>query len=172
MQFAVLGPIEVHDREVDVTPAAAMPRRVLATLLLHADQVVPIPTLIEELWDDEPPRLARKTVQTYVYQLRKALGGGPSGEGRQLLETRPQGYRILLEPGELDLRVFEQRARTGRSALAAGDVGNAATSLREALSVWRGDALTDLVPGPLARHCAPNGVLEVLVGASIPHDGP
>ena len=173
MQFAVLGPIEVHDREVDVTPAAAMPRRVLATLLLHADQVVPIPTLIEELWDDEPPRLARKTVQTYVYQLRKALACGPTGEGRQLLETRPQGYRILLEPGELDLREFEQRARTGRSALAAGDVGNAATSLREALSVWRGNALTDLVPGPvLAAEAsrledARRGVLEQRVEADL-----
>lgn len=173
MQFAVLGPIEVHDQEVDVTPAAAMPRRVLATLLLHADQVVPIPTLIEELWDDEPPRLARKTVQTYVYQLRKALAGGPTGEGRHLLETRPQGYRILLEPGELDLRVFEQRARTGRSALAAGDVGNAATSLREALSVWRGDALTDLVPGPVLSaeasrlEDARRGVLEQRVEADL-----
>lgn len=173
MQFAVLGPIEVHDQEVDVTPAAAMPRRVLATLLLHADQVVPIPTLIEELWDDEPPRLARKTVQTYVYQLRKALAGGPTGEGRHLLETRPQGYRILLEPGELDLRLFEQRARTGRSALAAGDLGNAATSLREALSVWRGDALTDLVPGPVLSaeasrlDDARRGVLEQRVEADL-----
>ena len=173
MEFAVLGPMEVHDDQVDVTPAAAMPRRVLATLLLHADQVVPIPTLIEELWDDEPPRLARKTVQTYVYQLRKALAGGPTGGVRQLLETRPQGYRILLEPGELDLRLFEQRARIGRSALAAGDVGNAASSLREALSVWRGDALTDLVPGPVLSaqanrlDDARRGVLEQRVEADL-----
>ncbi len=173
MEFAVLGPMEVHDEQVDVTPPAAMPRRVLATLLLHADQVVPIPTLIEELWDDEPPRLARKTVQTYVYQLRKALSCGPTGVGRRLLETRPQGYRILLEPGELDLRLFEQRARIGRSALAAGDVGNAASSLREALSVWRGDALTDLLPGPvLAAEAsrledARRGVLEQRVEADI-----
>ena len=173
MQFAVLGPMEVHDDQVDVTPPAAMPRRVLATLLLHADQVVPIPTLIEELWDDEPPRLARKTVQTYVYQLRKALACGPTGGVRQLLETRPQGYRILLEPGELDLRLFEQRARIGRSALASGDVGNAASSLREALSVWRGDALTDLVPGPVLSaeasrlEDARRGVLEQRVEADL-----
>ncbi|MGH3417013.1 MAG: AfsR/SARP family transcriptional regulator, partial [Actinocrinis sp.] len=169
----MLGPMEVHDEQVDVTPPAAMPRRVLATLLLHADQVVPIPTLIEELWDDEPPRLARKTVQTYVYQLRKALAGGPTGPVRRLLETRPQGYRILLEPGELDLRLFEQRARIGRSALAAGDAGNAASSLREALSVWRGDALTDLVPGPVLSAEASRledsrrGVLEQRVEADL-----
>lgn len=173
VQFAVLGPMEVHDEKVDVTPPAAMPRRVLATLLLHADQVVPIPTLIEELWDDEPPRLARKTVQTYVYQLRKALACGPTGGVRQLLETRPQGYRILLEPDELDLRLFEQRARIGRSALAAGDLGGAACSLRDALSVWRGDALTDLVPGPVLSaqasrlEDARRGVLEQRVEADL-----
>ncbi len=173
MDFAVLGPIEVHDEQIDVTPAAAMPRRVLATLLLHADQVVTIPTLIEELWDDEPPRLARKTVQTYVYQLRKALAGGPTGVLRQLLETRPQGYRILLEPGELDLRLFEQRARIGRAALASGDLGGAASSLREALSVWRGDALTDVVPGPVLSaqtsrlEDSRRGVLEQRVEADL-----
>jgi len=173
VEFAVLGPIEVRDEQIDVTPAAAMPRRVLATLLLHADQVVSMPTLIEELWDDEPPRLARKTVQTYVYQLRKALSGGPTGGFRQLLETRPLGYRILLEPGELDLRLFEQRARAGRTALAAGDAGGAATALREALSVWRGDALNDLVPGPVLTaeagrlEDARRGVLEQRVEADL-----
>jgi DNA-binding SARP family transcriptional activator len=141
--------MEVHDQTVDVTPAAAMPRRVLATLLLHADQAVTIPTLIDELWDGDPPRLARKTVQTYVYQLRKALAGGPTGSLRQLLETRPHGYRVLLEPGEFDARLFEQRARAGREALTSGDPQKASATLREALGLWRGDALMDLLPGPV-----------------------
>jgi DNA-binding SARP family transcriptional activator len=173
VQFAVLGPMEVRDGQVDVTPAAAMLRRVLATLLLHADQVVPIRTFIAELWDDEPPRLARRTVQTYVYQLRKGLAGGPTGAVRRLLETRPHGYRILLEPGELDLRLFEQRAGIGRSALAAGDAHGAATALRDALAVWRGDALTDLVPGPVLSaqagrlEEARRGVLEQRVEADL-----
>ena len=149
MDFAVLGPMEVRDQHVDVTPAAAMPRRVLATLLLYAHQAVTIPTLIDELWDDNPPRLARKTVQTYVYQLRKALAAGPTGALRQLLETRPHSYRILLEPGELDVQVFEQRAQAGREALASGNPEKAAVLLREALGLWRGDALMDLVPGPV-----------------------
>lgn len=149
MDFAVLGPMEVRDQQVDVTPAAAMPRRVLATLLLHAHQAVTIPTLIDELWADDPPRLARKTVQTYVYQLRKALAGGPTGALRQLLETRPHAYRILLEPGEFDVQVFEQRVHAGREALTSGNPEKAAMLLREALGLWRGDALMDLLPGPV-----------------------
>src|SRR5581483_5826563 len=54
-----------------------------------------------------------------------------------------------------------------------GDVGNAASSLREALSVWRGDALTDLVPGPVLSaeasrlEDARRGVLEQRVEADL-----
>ncbi|GAA1198896.1 DNA-binding SARP family transcriptional activator [Kitasatospora gansuensis] len=149
MDFAVLGPVEVRDEQEDLTPAAAMPRRVLATLLLQAGRTVSNATLEEELWDDEPPKLARKTIQTYLYQLRKALAAGPTGGRRQLLETRPNGYRILLEPGELDLRLFEQRVGVGRSALAEGDHARAAAVLREALGLWRGGALGDLPHGPV-----------------------
>ncbi|OLZ67846.1 hypothetical protein AV521_23510 [Streptomyces sp. IMTB 2501] len=152
MEFSVLGPAEVRDGIEDLTPAAAMPRRVLATLLLNAGRVVSHATLIEELWDEEPPRLARKTIQTYLYQLRKALASGPSGspgEGRQWLETRPNGYRLLLQPGELDLHVFQQRVALGRSALADGDHARAAQLLREALGLWRGDALDDVPHGPV-----------------------
>ncbi|MEU4926548.1 BTAD domain-containing putative transcriptional regulator [Streptomyces yokosukanensis] len=149
MEFSVLGPVEVRDGIEDLTLAAAKPRRVLATLLLNAGRVVSHATLIEELWDEEPPRLARKTIQTYLYQLRKALASGPCGEARQWLETRPNGYRLLLQPGELDLHAFQQRVALGRSSLADGDHARAAQLLREALGLWRGDALDDVPHGPV-----------------------
>jgi DNA-binding SARP family transcriptional activator len=149
VDFAVLGPLEARDGGTDLTPAAAMPRRVLATLLLNSGRVVPIPVLVEELWGGAPPRLARKTVQTYLCQLRKQLAAGPTGAARHLLETRPQGYRIRLQPGELDVELFEQRAAEGRAALATGEAARAAELLRDALSLWRGGALTDLVAGPV-----------------------
>src|SRR5690242_2404072 len=73
LRVAVLGPLEVRRGSVERTPSAPMARRALAVLLLHAGAFVPVSLLIDELWDDEPPRLARKTVQTYMYQLRRAL---------------------------------------------------------------------------------------------------
>ncbi|WP_051942866.1 AfsR/SARP family transcriptional regulator [Streptacidiphilus rugosus] len=149
MDFSVLGPVEVRDGVQDLTLAAAMPRRVLATLLLNAGRIVSHATLSEELWDQEPPRLARKTIQTYLYQLRKMLAGAPSTGERQWLETRPNGYRIVLQPGELDLHVFQQRLSLGRAALADNDHARAARLLRESLALWRGSPLDDVVHGPV-----------------------
>ncbi len=56
-----LGALEVRENGVSITPTAPKPRQVLALLALHADQVVPVSVLVEELWGDKPPRSARTT---------------------------------------------------------------------------------------------------------------
>ncbi|GGZ73154.1 AfsR/SARP family transcriptional regulator [Streptomyces bluensis] len=72
MRFRVLGPVSLSPR----TPSAAKPRALLATLLVHAGEVVPVHSLIDELWGTEPPRTATTTLQVYVSQLRKVLADG------------------------------------------------------------------------------------------------
>src|SRR5262249_59283861 len=83
-----------------------------------------------------------------IARLRKAVadGGGPPR-----LVARPPGYLLRVEPGELDLEVFEQRVAAGRDALSRGDPGRAAVLLREAESLWRGRPLADLEFEPFAR---------------------
>lgn len=147
LRVRVLGPLEVRAQEEDRTPTAPMARRVLAVLLLNANRLVSNSTLIEELWETDPPRLARKTVQTYVYQLRKALHCPVHPCER--IRTGPNGYRIDLRPGELDLWEFEHGVRRARTALSEGDPGTAATLLREALALWRGEPYAGLETGPL-----------------------
>ncbi|MEU6311923.1 AfsR/SARP family transcriptional regulator [Streptomyces sp. NPDC047014] len=73
MDIDVLGALAVRENGVSITPTAPKPRQVLALLALHADQVVPVSALIEELWAGEPPRSARTTLQTYVLQLRALI---------------------------------------------------------------------------------------------------
>ena len=46
----------------------------LASLLLHANEVVSRDRLIDELWGASPPDTAPTALQVYVSQLRKALG--------------------------------------------------------------------------------------------------
>ncbi len=148
----VLGAMEITGSSVDRAPSAPMARRLLASLLLHANEQVRISTLVDELWDGEPPRLARKTVQTYVYQLRKEFAGG---FGERLL-TCPNGYRIRLDRDEYDLWQFERYLAVGRAALDEDDPEEAARVLREALALWRGDAFADIDTGPaLAARIAP-----------------
>src|SRR6185436_15677046 len=55
--------------------------------------------------------------------------------------TQAAGYRLRVEPDELDLDRFESLLAEGRQALAAGDAGLAVARLREALALWRGPPL-------------------------------
>jgi DNA-binding response OmpR family regulator len=54
--------------------------------------VVTSAQLIDELWEDDAPATAAKSVQVYVSQIRKGLrNGDPPGDGEVLL-TRAGGY--------------------------------------------------------------------------------
>jgi DNA-binding SARP family transcriptional activator len=151
LRIGVLGPLEIRaqeeDRTEDRTPTAPMARRALAVLLLNANRLVSTSALIEELWEFDPPRLARKTVQTYVYQMRKALRCPVDQVER--VQTGPNGYRIDLRPGELDLWEFEHQVTRARTALSEGDPRTAAALLRQALALWRGEPFAGLETGPL-----------------------
>ncbi|MFG2329129.1 BTAD domain-containing putative transcriptional regulator [Streptomyces sp. NPDC048604] len=150
LHFALLGPMEVRvDGELR-TPTAPMARRVLAVLLAHGDRVVPTERFIEELWDDQPPKCARKTVQTYIYQLRKALAGRDGdNRGADPVETHPHGYRLPVRDGALDLLDFQHLVREGKDALARGRAREGAEALRRALDLWRGGVLEDVDTGPV-----------------------
>ncbi|MFE7814747.1 AMP-binding protein [Streptomyces sp. NPDC057433] len=147
LRIGVLGPLDIRSQGEDRTPTAPMARRALAMLLLNANRLVSTSALIEELWESEPPRLARKTVQTYVYQMRKALRC-PEDPGERV-RTGPNGYRIDLRPGELDLWEFEHGVARARTALGEGDPRTAATLLRQALALWRGEPFAGLETGLL-----------------------
>ncbi|MFG2877478.1 BTAD domain-containing putative transcriptional regulator [Streptomyces sp. NPDC048337] len=161
MNIDVLGPLAVRENGISITPTAPKPRQVLALLALHADQVVPVSALIEELWAGEPPRSARTTLQTYVLQLRALIAtalergaGAGDGEGEQvvrtakdILVTLPGGYLLNSGGGTLDVREFDRLAGTGYRAMDAGDFPGAARLLREALALWSGPAFADVQGG-------------------------
>ena len=76
MQFRILGPLEVTERSAPLLLGGAKQRAVLAILLLHRGQVISSERLINELWGERPPATAAKTLQGYVFHLRRALGDG------------------------------------------------------------------------------------------------
>jgi DNA-binding SARP family transcriptional activator len=138
-EFRLLGPLEAVVDGNPVSLAAAKPRALLALLLLNRNRVVSTERLIDELWADEPPSRATKTLQVYVSQLRKALGS-------ERLVTQPTGYLLRVEAGELDLDRFEQLTAAARKRLEEDDAVTASEQLREALQLWRGS------PEPVAAH--------------------
>ncbi|MDQ0605656.1 DNA-binding SARP family transcriptional activator [Streptomyces canus] len=160
MDIEVLGALAVQENGISITPTAPKPRQVLALLALHADRVVPVSALIEELWGTTPPRSARTTLQTYVLQLRELIAvavekdeqDGMAGESRRrtakdVLVTMPSGYMLVSGDGESDVRTFERLAGVGYRAMDAGDFPGAARQLREALMLWSGTAFADVQAG-------------------------
>ncbi|MFG2039489.1 BTAD domain-containing putative transcriptional regulator [Dactylosporangium sp. NPDC048998] len=129
MRFGILGPLEVRDDAgAPVAVGGPKPRALLTRLLLEAGRVV------------APERLGGESanaLQAQVSRLRRALPGGP-------VEFTGGGYRIAVDPQDVDAHRFERLARDGRQLLAGGDFGTAAGVLREALDLWRGPALADL----------------------------
>ena len=148
VEFGILGPLEIAAGGQPLPVQGARTRAVLAMLLVHANQVVPADRLTAELWAGQPADRAAASLQVRVSQLRKALRA--AGEADRLV-TRPPGYLIRVTPGELDAPRFEQLARDGETALAAGDGALAARRLDEALGLWRGAALADVDDAPFAQ---------------------
>jgi SARP family transcriptional regulator, regulator of embCAB operon len=150
MEIKVLGPLEAHENGRSIVPTAAKPRQILALLALEAGQVVPVPTLIEELWRMEPPRSALTTLQTYILHLRRqidaALGPNSGISAKQLLATRHNGYQLNVEGG-VDVHKYERLTSAGTRAAERGDHEAASRLLRSALEVWRGPALVDVQAG-------------------------
>ncbi len=126
-EFRLLGPLEAVVDGTPVQLAAAKPRALLALLLLNRNRVLSTERLIDQLWGDDPPAQATKTLQVYVSQLRKGLGGGR-------LLTRAPGYLLRVEPGELDLERFEELVAQARTQPAP----EARDTLAQALALWRG----------------------------------
>ncbi|MGI5521744.1 BTAD domain-containing putative transcriptional regulator [Micromonospora sp. CA-259024] len=141
LRLAVLGPVRAwrDGREIDL--GSPQQRAVLAILLLSDGVQVSPETLVDGVWGDDPPRTAVGTVRTYVYRLRKVLGG----DGSPLVIDSVAGGYVVRVPAEvLDLGMFRHRLAQAREAQRAGDLARAATELRDALDLWQGTPLVGI----------------------------
>jgi WD40 repeat protein/DNA-binding SARP family transcriptional activator len=137
MRFRLLGPLEVDAGGGPLPLGGPKQRAVLAHLLIRANEVVPAETLMDEIWGEEPPDTVRKVIQTYVSNLRKVIG-------HERIEGRTPGYRLRVDPSELDATRFETLVREARKALLS-DPRAAVGSFDDALALWRGPALAGVV---------------------------
>ena len=141
LEFRVLGPLEVR-RNGEVIPIPAPKQRaLLGVLLLHANEPVAQDELIDLLWGDEAPPSAKASLQNQIHAIRRALGA-------EVVERRPAGYVVNVEPGRLDLDRFQQLVSEARRS----EPRERAARLREALACWRGPALVEFPSEPFAQH--------------------
>jgi DNA-binding SARP family transcriptional activator len=174
----VLGAMRVAtDGEVETLMLAPKPRTVLAMLVAHSGQIVPLPSLIGELWGENPPASALRVVQTYVLQSRKALSRATRLPDkvitRDALSTHSGGYMFSESFAQLDYRVYQWLVDAGRRAMRNDDFTAGVSYLGDALRIGRGPAFADVVVGRVLesrrRHYEESrlGVLETLAEAKI-----
>jgi predicted ATPase/DNA-binding SARP family transcriptional activator len=129
MRVLLLGPFEIRDADDQpVDLAGARLRALVARLALEPGREVTADALLDAIWEDDAP--SANALQALVSRVRRAIGADRLTRGAA-------GYRLTVEPGDVDVARFERLAESGRRH---GDL----TALREAESLWRGPALAEL----------------------------
>ncbi|MFF4405719.1 ATP-binding protein [Streptomyces sp. NPDC001404] len=149
MRYGILGTTQAHTDDGDpVALGGARLRALLAALALRTGRTATVAALVDDVWDGDPPADAAGALQALVGRLRRVLG-------REAVASAAGGYRLCVEPDDVDLYRFERLADEGDRALADGDPAKAAALLDDALALWRGPALADLPGGRtgLAARC-------------------
>jgi predicted ATPase/DNA-binding SARP family transcriptional activator len=141
VEISILGPLEVRVDGETIALRGGKQRALLAVLALEAPQVVPTETLIDRVWGESAPAGAANAVQVYVSQLRKLLPA-------DALVTQAPGYRLAVEPEQVDATRFERLVEAARGYVP----GEGAGELREALALWRGEPLADVAYESFAQN--------------------
>jgi WD40 repeat protein/DNA-binding SARP family transcriptional activator len=135
VEIRVLGPLEVASAGTDVQLGGRKQRTVLALLAAEVGKPVTVDALIDGVWGEEPTPGARSTLQTYVSNLRAAIG--------DIIVRDDGGYRLATDPGHVDAVRFEDDV-TRAADLVETDPAEASQQLRAALALWRGNPYADV----------------------------
>ena len=131
----VLGPVRLLVDDAWVVPATPQLRLVMGLMSLRIGQVVPVEELADAIWEAEPPRSARASLQSLMTRLRYLLRELPAAA----LTRVGDGYLLELDRDHVDAERFRSLGRSGRAT-----DGPAAIPLFDAaLALWNGPALAD-----------------------------
>ncbi|WP_203855375.1 BTAD domain-containing putative transcriptional regulator [Plantactinospora mayteni] len=152
VRIQLLGPVRAwRDGEpLDLGPAAR--RVVLGLLALAGGKPLLRGELMSGLWyDREPPASAANVIQTHVKHLRRLLEPErrPRDQGT-VLRLVGDGYALHLPDTGLDVTQFRRRIDAAVTAQRRGQLDGAAELLGEALALWHGPPLADVLT--LATH--------------------
>ncbi|MET0235056.1 MAG: BTAD domain-containing putative transcriptional regulator [Kibdelosporangium sp.] len=143
MEFRLFG--EVQLSVAGRSPDVGTPRQqaVLAALAIDAGRPVPIETLVDRVWGDNPPTQVRNVLYSHLSRIRQLLKQSDD----VTVTRRAAGYVLQADPGTVDLHRFVGLVERGKDSRLA-DVDRA-TALTEALRIWRATPLAG-IPGDWA----------------------
>ncbi|GEC27745.1 MULTISPECIES: BTAD domain-containing putative transcriptional regulator [Pseudonocardia] len=134
-----LGPLEVSIGEHREPIRGRMPAAILTVLAVHANELVPVDTVVDAVWGAEAPTGAWHTLDSHVFRLRKQLEPHrATGAAPTVLLKQDDGLRLRVAPDQLDSLRFA-------ALVDAADVDRPADCLdlcERALALWRGTPTT------------------------------
>ena len=115
LRVQLLGPVRAWRGDEELALGGPRRRAVLAMLAMNAQRVVSRSELIDGLWDHDPPASAVNSVHVYVAGLRHVLEPRRAHRAPgQVLAASGPGYRLRLEPGQLDAEVLDHHLTQAR----------------------------------------------------------
>jgi DNA-binding SARP family transcriptional activator len=118
-------------------------RSVLAALLIDPERPVSLNTLVGRVWDESPPAGVRSVVYTYITRLRREIAKAGDADSDQVsLSKVASGYRLSVLPNQVDLCRFQSLLTASRAASCTDQ--ERSRLLRQAFTLWRGEALAGL----------------------------
>jgi DNA-binding SARP family transcriptional activator len=129
LRFTVFGGVRAFDGDDEVDVGHARQRNVLAALVVEVGRSVPADALIDRVWGERPPRLARSTLHSYFSRLRSV--------GVPVVAERG-GYFVDIPPKSVDAAEFRNLID---EAAEAEDDKAAAVLLSRALELSAEEAL-------------------------------
>lgn len=151
-EILILGSVELRTEGRSDPLGTPKARLVLAALAVDAGRPVTLDTLIQRLWDDNPPAKPRASLHAYAARIRRRLR---SNDERDYILQKGHTYTLDVDPKQVDSHRFEHLAARARSLFGSGEDTEALGLLREAEGLWRGEPLSGL-PGLWAESIRTN----------------
>jgi DNA-binding SARP family transcriptional activator len=139
MRFTVLGPVRAWRGSAELDLGPRQQRVILAMLLVRAGQPVDVTELVDLLWPTDPPASAVNVIHHYVGGLRRLLEPSlPARTGGRWLLKHGAGYRLDVDPVNLDLLAARELAGSARQRAVDGDTRAGIDRYLQALELWTG----------------------------------
>lgn len=143
LRFGLLGQLQMSAVGTDLPLGAAKQRAVLGLLLINRNRTVAIDSLIDAVWQQDPPPEARASLHAHVSRIRRLISSAGVDAAAMLASAQP-GYRLCVPEEACDVGRFAIEQKSGIEAAAAGRFAQASGHLSAALDEWRGPVLEDL----------------------------
>ncbi|NRN65935.1 Transcriptional regulator [Kibdelosporangium sp. 4NS15] len=139
VRFALLGPLRAwrHGAEIDLGPPQQ--RLLLALLLVNGGKPVSLDSLVDLLWEDEPPSSAVNVVHRYVGTLRRLFEPDlPTRATGSWLIREAGSYRLAVTAESSDVVEYRQNTARARRLAEAGAQREAVSAYLAGLKLWQG----------------------------------